>query len=36
MANSMLNLLRILGLEDMERFGDSTGVVELSPEAKVT
>ena len=30
MANVMLTLLHNLGLDDMEKFGDSTGVMDLT------
>ncbi len=30
MANAMLAMLHVLGLEDMEKFGDSTGAIDLN------
>ena len=36
MANVMLSMLHMLGLEDMESFGDSTGTFELNGVAETT
>jgi hypothetical protein len=36
MANAFLSLLHILGLDDLESFGDSTGAMELNPVSGVT
>jgi hypothetical protein len=33
MANAMLSLLKHLGLEDMQSFGDSTGALSLTQSA---
>jgi hypothetical protein len=30
MANAMLSMLRMLGVEDLDRLGDSTGTLDLN------
>ena len=36
MANAMLSMLHILGLDDVKEFGDSTGPMDLTHAAETT
>jgi hypothetical protein len=36
MANAMLSMLHMLGLDDMEKFGDSTAPLDLSAAPELT
>ena len=36
MANAMLSMLHMLGLEDVQKFGDSTGALNLNAATETT